>query len=71
MVGVDIGTEECVVERVIGAKRDGGADCVANWLAGTPSKQAAAFIVTESLEQKTSCLERFVDTGTPLVEYRI
>lgn len=66
MVGVLIGIEEDVVDRMVGVVKDGGANRLACCLAGMPDKQAAALIVIESLGQTTSCLERVLDTGLVL-----
>ena len=65
-VGVPIGTEECVLERTMDVMKDGGADHLARCLANMPDKQAAAFIDIEPLGQKTSYLERALDTGLSL-----
>ena len=46
--------------------RDGGADGLARCLANMPDKQAAALIAIESFGQRTSHLERALDTGLSL-----
>ena len=66
MVGVPIGTDEYVLERAMEAVRDGGADCLARCLANVPDKLAASLSAIESLEQRTRCLERGLDTGLSL-----
>ena len=49
----------------MGVVRDGGGDSLAAYLASMPDNQAAALITIGSLEQRTSCLERALDTGFP------
>ena len=66
MVGVPISTDEYVLERAMEVVRDGGADSLARYLANMPDKQAAALIGTEPLGQKTSYLERALDTRLSL-----
>ena len=63
-VGVLFGIEDYVVERAVWEVRDGGADFLARFLAGMLDKQAVALIVTASLGQITSYLERAMDKGT-------
>ena len=50
--------------------RDGGADGLARCLANMPDKQAAALIAIESFGQRTSHLERALDTGLSLEAYK-
>ena len=66
VVGVSIGTDKHVLERTFEVVRGGGADRLARCLANMPDKQAAAVIAIESLEQRTSYLERALDTGLSL-----
>ena len=66
MVGVPIRTDECVLDRAMEVVRDGGADRLARCLANMPDKQAADLIAIESLGQKTSHLERALDTRLSL-----
>ena len=66
MVGVSIGTDEYVLDRAIEVVRDRGADRLARFLASMPDKQAAALIAIESLGQRTSYLEKALDTGLSL-----
>ena len=66
MVGAPISTEEYLVERAVGVVRDGGADCLACCLPRNPGKQSAALTATESLGQRTSYLERSMNTDTSL-----
>ena len=66
VVGVPIGTDKYVLDRAIEAVRDGAADRLARCLASMPDKQAAALIAVESLGQRTSYLERALDTGLSL-----
>ena len=70
MVGVSIGTDDYVLDRAIEVARDGGADRLARCLASVPDKQAAARIAIESLGQRTSYLERALDTGLSLEAFR-
>ena len=55
-MGVPIGTEEYVLERALEVVR------LARCLANMTNKQAAAFITVESLGQRTSYLQRTLDT---------
>ena len=66
MVGVPIGTDEYVLERALEVVRDGGAGRLARCFAYMPDKQAAALVATESSGQKTSYLERALNTGLSL-----
>ena len=66
VVGVPIGTDEHVLERELEIARDGGADRLARCLANMPNKQAVALIAIESLGQRTSYLERALETGLSL-----
>ena len=66
VVGVPIVTDEYVLDRAIEVMRDGGADRLARCLASMPDKQAAALIAIESLGQRTSYVERALDTGLSL-----
>ena len=70
VVGVPIGTDECVLDRAIevvtDGGADGGADRLARCLGSMPDKQAAALIAVESLGQRTSYLERDLDTRLSL-----
>ena len=66
VVGVPIGTDEYVLDRAMEVVRDGGADRLARYLASMPDKQAAALIAIASLGQRTSYLERALDTGLSL-----
>ena len=66
MVGVPIGTDEYVLERTLEVVRDGGADRYGRCLAFMPDTQAAVLIAIESLGQRTSYLERALDTGLSL-----
>ena len=66
MVGVPIGTDKYVLDRTMEAVRDGGADHVARCLANMPDKQTAALIAIESFGQRTSYLERALDTRLSL-----
>ena len=61
-----IGTEEHAIERAVGAIQDGGEDFRAHGIADMPDKQSAAIIATESLGQRTSYLERVMDTSMSL-----
>ena len=70
MVGVPIGTDEYVLERASEVVRDGGADRLARCLANMSDKQAAALIANDSQRQRTSYLERALDTGLSLEECR-
>ena len=63
VVGVPIGTDEYVLDRAMEVVRDGGADRLARCLANMPDKQAAALIAIDPLGQRTSCLERALDTS--------
>ena len=65
VVAVPIGTEEYVAARALGTVPGGGADCLGRCLA---DKQSAAFVATESLEQRMRYLERIMGTGTFLEE---
>ena len=49
VVGVPIGTDEYVLDRVTEVVRDGGADSLARCLASMSDKQAAVIIAIESL----------------------
>ena len=62
MVGVPIGTGGYVLDRAIEVVRVGGADRLARCLTSMPDK-AAALIAIESLRQRTSYLERALNTG--------
>ena len=64
MVGVPIGTDEDVLDRAMILV--GGADRLARCLANMPDKQAAALIAIESLGQRSSYLERALDTRLSL-----
>ena len=66
VVRVPIGTDECVLERAMGVVKDRGADHLARCLADMPDKQAAALSKIESLGQRTSYLEKALDTGVSL-----
>ena len=66
VVGVPIGTDEYVRDRAIEVVRDGGADRLTRCFASMPDKQAAVLVAIESLGQRTSCLERVLDTGLSL-----
>ena len=66
VVGVPIGTDEYVLERTLEVVRDGGADRYGRCLAFMPDTQAAVLIAIESLGQRTSYLERALDTGLSL-----
>ena len=63
MVGVPIGTDLYVLERASEVVKDGGADRLARCLANMSDKQAAALIANDSQRQRTSYLERALDTG--------
>ena len=65
-VGVPIGTDEFVLDRAKEVVRDERADRLARCLASMPDKQAATLITNKSLGQRTSCLERALDTGISL-----
>ena len=65
-MGVPIDMDEHVLDRAMEIVRDGRADRVACCLASMPNTQAAALIAIESLGQRTSYLERALDTGLPL-----
>ena len=65
MVGVPIGTGGYVLDRAIEVVRVGGADRLARCLTSMPDK-AAALIAIESPGQRTSYLERALDTGLSL-----
>ena len=66
MVGVPIGTDEYVLDRAMVVVRDWGADRRARCLANMPDKQAVTVIAIESLGQRTSYLERALDTKLSL-----
>ena len=66
LVGVLTGTDEYVLERAMEVVRDGGADRLARCLANMPDKQATALIVITPLRQRTSHLERYLDTRLSL-----
>ena len=70
MVGVPIGTDENVLERALEVVRDGGADYLARCLGNMPDKQTSAIIAIASLGQRTSYLERALDTGLSLESCR-
>lgn len=61
-----IGTNECVLERATEVVKYGGQDRLARCLANMPDKRSAALVAIESLGQRTSYLERALDTGLPL-----
>ena len=63
VVGVPIGTDEYVLERALEVVRDGGADRLERCLVIMPDEQAMALIAIESLGERTSYLERVLDTG--------
>ena len=65
-VDVPIGTDEYVLDRAMEIVRDGAADSFVRCLASMPDKQAATLIAIESLGQRTSYLERALDTGLSL-----
>ena len=65
VVGVPIDTDEYVLERAMRVMRDGGAERLARCLADMPNKKAAALIAIEPLAQRTSYIERALDTGLP------
>lgn len=65
VVGVSIGTEECVAKRGVEEVRNAGADCPTRFLAGMLDKQAVTLIATEFFGPRTSYLERVADTGMP------
>lgn len=67
-MGVQTGTDECVVEHTTGAVRDSGTDRLARCLAGTPDKRTAALTANEPL--RISYLERVKDPGTSLEAFR-
>ena len=52
-----------MLERATKVVKDGGADRLARCLANMPDKQAATLIAIESLERRTSYLQRTLDTG--------
>ena len=58
VVGAPIGTDEYVLERVMGVVSDRGTGRLARCLGNVPDKQAAALIAIESFGQRTSYLER-------------
>ena len=66
MVGAPIGTDEYVLDRAMEVLRDRGADRLARCLVNMPDKQAAALIAIDSLGQRTSYLERALDTRLSL-----
>ena len=66
VVGVPNGADECVLEQSMKVLKDGGADCLARCLANMSDKQAASLIAAESLGQRTSSLERVLDTRLSL-----
>ena len=66
VVGVPIGTDECVLERAMEVARNAGAGRHARCLADMPDKQAVALIAIEYLGQRTSYLGRALDTGLSL-----
>ena len=70
MVDIPIGTDEYVLERALKVVRDGGADRLARCLANMLNKQGATLIAIEPLAQRTSYLERTLDTGLSLEVYR-
>ena len=70
VVGVPIGRDEYVLEQTAEVVKDGGGDRLARCLANMPDKPAAALIVTESLGQRISYLERALDTGLSLEAYK-
>lgn len=61
-MGVPIGTVEYVLERALEVLRDGSTDRFGRCLASMPDKQAAAIII-KFLGQRTSYIERTLDTG--------
>ena len=65
-VGGPIGNDEYVLERARVIFHEGGTDHLARCLANMPDKQAAALIVTESLEQRTGYLQRTLDAELSL-----
>ena len=69
-MGVPIDMDEHVLDRAMEIVRDGRADRVACCLASMPNTQAAALIAIESLGQRTSYLEKALDTGLSLEECR-
>ena len=70
VVGAPIGTDEYALERAVEVVRDGGAGRLVHCFANMPEKQAAALIAIEYLEQRTSYLERVMDTGLSLEALR-
>ena len=66
VIGTPIGTDKYVLERAMEVVRDGGADGHARCLVNTSDKHAAALVAIESLGQRTSFLERALDTGLSL-----
>ena len=65
VVGVPIGTDEYVLKRALEVVRDWGVERLVRFLANVPNKQAAALLAIETLGQRTSCLDRALDTGCP------
>ena len=53
-IGTPVGTEHYAVEIAVGALRDGGADCLARYLAGKPDGRVATL---ESLRQEPATLK--------------
>ena len=66
VVSVPIGMDEYVLDRAMEVVRDGGADPLARCLASMLDKQAMAHIAIGPLGQRTSYLERVLDTGLSL-----
>ena len=66
MIGVRTRTDKYVLERAMEVVMDGGADGHARCLVNTSDKHAAALVAIESLGQRTSFLERALDTGQSL-----
>ena len=71
VVGVPLGTDEYVLDQAMEVVRTGGADRLARCLARMPDKHTAALIAIESLGQRTSYLERALDTGLSLEACRM
>ena len=55
-----------MLDRATEVVRDGGADRLSRCLTSMPDKQAPALVAIESLGQRTSYLERALDTGLSL-----
>lgn len=70
VVSVPIVKNEYVLERTMVVVKDVRADRLALYLANIPNKQTAVLIVIEYLEQRTTNLEKALDTGLSLEAYR-